>query len=94
MAPNGSCKVAYNPPLLDRPSREIEPVDDITCRQFVIGAAAIGVLAACGSDGDDQAAPTSAPATRTITTPLGTDDIPTTPQRVITISTGPAGRRG
>lgn len=44
---------------LDRPRRRALIVNDVTRREFIVGAAALAVIAACGADGEgNQAAPT------------------------------------
>ncbi|SNT25893.1 ABC-type Fe3+-hydroxamate transport system, substrate-binding protein [Rhodococcoides kyotonense] len=59
---------------------------DISRRSFGIGLGAAGIaafLAGCNSSGDDAGA--DAAATKTVTTPLGTYDIPVDPKRVVAI---------
>lgn len=82
--PNSFCKVRHMLMVLDQVEGELAPVDDVTRREFVLAVAAIGLLAACGGDDGADAGSTTA-ATRTITTPLGTYEIPTSPRRVVAI---------
>jgi len=63
--------------------RTDRPVDDISRRRFVIGAGATSLLTWRSSPAAGSAPGPS--ATRTITTPLGTYEIPANPQRVIAI---------
>lgn len=62
-------------------------VDRLSRRGFLTGAGALGataLLGACGTaDAGDEAS--AAPATRTVTTPLGTYEIPVSPQRVVVV---------
>lgn len=62
-------------------------VDRLTRRGFLGGIGALGataLLTACGTSGAGPES-SAAQSTRTVTTPLGTYDIPTSPQRVVVI---------
>lgn len=62
------------------------PIEDATRREFITGAGAVALaaafLAACGSGEDDGS---EAPGTRTIETARGPVEIPTKPQKVVTV---------
>ncbi|MGH9153620.1 MAG: ABC transporter substrate-binding protein [Acidimicrobiales bacterium] len=78
--------------LLVRPTPSApDIVDDATRREFLAGAAALLVAAACASEKGTDAAPTrgtAAPASRRVRHGLGETDVPARPERVVCL-TGP-----
>ena len=71
--------------VLDRP--RVGPVDDVTRREFVAAGLAAGLLlVACGSDDVEVSHPSQLPTRRTVRTPAGEVEIPTSPQRVVTVN--------
>lgn len=65
------------------PSRLIASIDDITRREFVVGAAALASLAAVGCNDDGGDATGDATSMRTVRTDAGTVEVPTEPLRVV-----------
>jgi iron complex transport system substrate-binding protein len=71
--------------LLERPSLFVLPIEDAaTRREFIIGAAALGFLAACGGDDSSDAGATdSGSGTRSVEGAYGPIDIPVAPKRIM-----------
>ena len=71
--------------LLDRPTaRDLDVVDDISRREFIVGGLSLtAFLAACGGDDNASSTSTAAPGgTRTVTGSRGPLEVPTAPARV------------
>lgn len=68
---------------VERPAPHQPEIDDVTRREFLIGAAGLLLLpAGCGDDGGDS----SAYETRPFEHALGTSEIPVKPERMITLN--------
>lgn len=62
-----------------------EIMDDLTRREFLIGAGLIALVPACGS-GEEESSPSG--ETRTIEHSLGTTEVPVSPERVVVVDRG------
>lgn len=72
--------LAMSTRLLSQPS-----IDDATRRGFLTGLTAVGLLVACGADGDAQPFASEVPTTNRVDSVLGPVDIPSDPRRVVAI---------
>lgn len=74
-------------PVLARPRIAVGPFADVTRREFVTGGLAAGLLlVACGSDDAPRSEPSQLTTRRMFPTPVGEVEIPTSPQRVVTVN--------
>ncbi|MGQ0679822.1 MAG: ABC transporter substrate-binding protein [Actinomycetota bacterium] len=72
-------------------------IENITRREFIVGAGAAALLAACGRDdsgNDTSASSTGAPTTRTFVDDIGrSHTVPVEPKRIVALNDGNGGRQ-
>jgi ABC-type Fe3+-hydroxamate transport system substrate-binding protein len=69
---------------IERPRIAFPEIDDVTRREFLIGAGLIALDPACGRSGEEDAFGSS--ETRAIEHALGTTRVPTEPRRVVSLT--------
>lgn len=72
---------------IEGPGIKLPPqiLDDLTRREFLIGAGLVALAPACGNDEESDGDGSSSGQTRTVEHALGTTEVPKDPQRVVSL---------